>query len=164
MKSLKSLAIAATLVCASATQAATIFNNTDGDVNISEFTIANLINVQLSSGVLYVFDNDTAATDYGTADNLKVTLGGEIKFNGNVASNENGTLNLSNNAAFKIVLFDKGSWSEDIAYTANGNVGILSFGEEHNVVVSDVQEVPVPAAAWLFGSAMLGLAGVKRRK
>ena len=25
-------------------------------------------------------------------------------------------------------------------------------------------EVPVPAAAWLFGSALLGLVGVKRRK
>ena len=27
-----------------------------------------------------------------------------------------------------------------------------------------VGEVPVPAAAWLFGSALLGLAGIKRRK
>ena len=27
----------------------------------------------------------------------------------------------------------------------------------------DVSSVPVPAAAWLFGSALLGLAGVKRR-
>ena len=28
----------------------------------------------------------------------------------------------------------------------------------------DVNAVPIPAAAWLFGSALLGLAGVKRRK
>jgi hypothetical protein len=28
----------------------------------------------------------------------------------------------------------------------------------------DVQEVPVPAAAWLFGSAVLGLGGVSRRR
>jgi hypothetical protein len=26
------------------------------------------------------------------------------------------------------------------------------------------QEVPVPAAAWLFGSALIGLAGIKRKK
>ena len=30
--------------------------------------------------------------------------------------------------------------------------------------VSGVYEVPVPAAAWLFGSALLGLAGAKRKK
>lgn len=33
-----------------------------------------------------------------------------------------------------------------------------------SVSVDVVNEVPVPAAAWLFGSAMLGLAGLKRRK
>ena len=31
------------------------------------------------------------------------------------------------------------------------------------VRAGDVSEVPVPAAAWLFGTALLGLAGVKRR-
>ncbi len=32
------------------------------------------------------------------------------------------------------------------------------------MVVSEVTAVPVPAAAWLFGSALLGLGAVKRRK
>ena len=32
------------------------------------------------------------------------------------------------------------------------------------VRAGDVSSVPVPAAAWLFGSALLGLAGVKRRR
>jgi hypothetical protein len=40
------------------------------------------------------------------------------------------------------------------------------FGGE--ILIDDlylgVQAVPVPAAAWLFGSALLGLAGLKRRK
>jgi hypothetical protein len=31
------------------------------------------------------------------------------------------------------------------------------------VRAGDVSSVPVPAAAWLFGTALLGLAGVKRR-
>lgn len=30
--------------------------------------------------------------------------------------------------------------------------------------VRGLPEVPIPAAAWLFGSALLGLAGIKRRK
>jgi hypothetical protein len=31
-------------------------------------------------------------------------------------------------------------------------------------ITADVSAVPVPAAAWLFGSALLGLGAVKRRK
>jgi hypothetical protein len=33
-----------------------------------------------------------------------------------------------------------------------------------NLYVAGVNEVPIPAAAWLFGSALLGLAGLRRRK
>jgi hypothetical protein len=32
------------------------------------------------------------------------------------------------------------------------------------ITFTDVSEVPVPAAAWLFGSALLGLAGLKRKQ
>lgn len=40
-----------------------------------------------------------------------------------------------------------------------------SFGAEGLVgVYTDVSAVPVPAAAWLFGSGLLGLIGVARRK
>lgn len=31
-------------------------------------------------------------------------------------------------------------------------------------VVSSASAVPVPAAAWLFGSALIGLVGIKRKK
>jgi hypothetical protein len=30
--------------------------------------------------------------------------------------------------------------------------------------VATLNPVPVPAAAWLFGSALIGLAGIKRKK
>lgn len=33
-----------------------------------------------------------------------------------------------------------------------------------NLYVAGINEVPLPAAAWLFGSALLGLAGLRRRK
>jgi hypothetical protein len=33
-----------------------------------------------------------------------------------------------------------------------------------NVVLSDVSAVPVPAAAWLFGSGLLGMIGIARKK
>ncbi len=33
-----------------------------------------------------------------------------------------------------------------------------------NLYVAGINEVPLPAAVWLFGSALLGLAGLRRRK
>jgi hypothetical protein len=33
-----------------------------------------------------------------------------------------------------------------------------------DLYVAGINEVPLPAAAWLFGSALLGLAGLRRRK
>ena len=51
----------------------------------------------------------------------------------------------------------KMTYSGDSATTGpasyNGAFTVISYSE-----------VPVPAAAWLFGSALVGLAGVKRRK
>ncbi len=44
-------------------------------------------------------------------------------------------------------------------YYGNKDASIYSWA----VRAGDVSSVPVPAAAWLFGSALLGLAGVKRR-
>jgi len=42
-----------------------------------------------------------------------------------------------------------------------------AFGHYQTLLVRNlvgVGEVPVPAAAWLFGSALLGLAGIKKRR
>lgn len=56
---------------------------------------------------------------------------------------------------------------------ANEVISVLNSSYGHNIaLLSDdellglagITAVPVPAAAWLFGSALIGLAGVKRRK
>jgi hypothetical protein len=44
-------------------------------------------------------------------------------------------------------------------------LGYLITGEAPSIAYElHTSEVPTPAAAWLFGSALLGLAGIKRRK
>lgn len=43
-------------------------------------------------------------------------------------------------------------------------VTALSQNATFNMNMSPVSPVPIPAAAWLFGSALLGLTGVTRRK
>jgi len=50
-----------------------------------------------------------------------------------------------------------GSWDFDL--TVDIGNGAVDYNFDH-----DVSAVPLPAAAWLFGSAVLGLAGVRRRQ
>lgn len=47
---------------------------------------------------------------------------------------------------------------------ANDNNGVSAWGGNLVIPGSSVSAVPVPAAAWLFGSALLGFVGVSRRK
>ena len=43
-------------------------------------------------------------------------------------------------------------------------VGYKTGDSKHPGVSLDVSSVPIPAAIWLFGSALLGLVGISRRK
>lgn len=59
------------------------------------------------------------------------------------------------------------SWLSDIGFNGGGGAGVLSFSVGQlniDVLLVDVQVVPVPAAAWLFGSGLIGLVAVARRK
>jgi len=46
----------------------------------------------------------------------------------------------------------------------NGSVFVNSDSDLHFRTYVDVSAVPVPAAAWLFGSGLIGLIGIARRK
>ncbi|MES2546481.1 MAG: VPLPA-CTERM sorting domain-containing protein, partial [Pseudomonadota bacterium] len=53
-------------------------------------------------------------------------------------------------------------------YSGNFQGGLdwsVTFTGAEDAIISarNVSAVPVPAAAWLFGSAMLGLAGLRRK-
>jgi len=41
---------------------------------------------------------------------------------------------------------------------------LADFDIDNVVITADIAPIPVPAAAWLFGSALLGLGGAARRK
>jgi len=56
-----------------------------------------------------------------------------------------------------------------LSFFASGQTGF--FGQKSNatawfdnVAIGDVSAVPIPAAVWLFGSGLLGLIGIARRK
>lgn len=83
-------------------------------------------------------------------DSLLLTwdTGSMVLNDGTASINEHRTVNLSG------VSF--------ISLTGQGFLTQATLAGLNNV--SAVSEVPVPAAAWLFGSALLGLAGAKRKR
>ena len=149
-----------------------------------EWTFDNRLNFSdgsfLSGSFLY--DADTNATDFSNltfaCDN--VCAGNVNNLSGQVEDGETGTelflFGLAgNDESIEInLLFDGyltnlgGQVSLDLF---GGGVPIQvqnreddGFADATNATTISASPVPVPAAAWLFGSALIGLAGIKRKK
>ena len=71
-----------------------------------------------------------------------------------------------------IYLLDPGAWdfSANLIYTSGSLMGGLTggrlegIGNTNDLVAKLGPVVPVPAAVWLFGSGLIGLIGIARRK
>ena len=153
-------------VCMSAmVSAATTFTPTDGNVNT--FDLNGF--VPTDDNTYAIFD---AGADLATADALVLASADEVDFSFDGASwtatNEAGnSLDLGDSANFMIAA-DSGSGY--VAGTAlppplGPNSWLIGFGsEDPQLAAVDLNAIPVPAAVWLFGSGLLGLVGVARRK
>ena len=167
----KFLVVAALMVAgtANASSLSTILLPTDGDVNASTLSIS--LSFALPSGyTLYLFDNDDngsfeSATGFSLA-NLPTT----IDFTGTTvtSTNNGGSLILSTNDYFVLGISDATNWlaQTTMQYFPNSSQVYLEFDNNTSlgVLVNDVQPVPVPAAAWLLGTGLVGLMGVARRR
>jgi len=74
-------------------------------------------------------------------------------------------------SVFGTQLTDNGSGGWNGVLAAAGNVGAewgdfntQQYSEIFNVTITSTSAVPVPAAVWLFGSGLLGLVGIARRR
>lgn len=161
--------------------AATILMPTDGDVNL----FALQPNVDLA-----IFDDADISTINGSNQitsgaALPVIIGsgplwgGLIDFTGPDSSGVYRALNEGSPASvlqfiqdgtkdnFIVGLSVDGgaTWYADIGNTAvTANSVVLTFATGFDTLQVDVRVVPVPAAVWLFGSGLLGLVGVARRR
>jgi hypothetical protein len=89
-------------------------------------------------------------------------------------ANINGTANLSNIAyggsnADLLALFNGGSGIQTMTYQFTTPQSLTQLFTTSSSVTStsfsgNITPVPVPAAVWLFGSGLLGLVGIARRK
>lgn len=174
--------LAAAFLCMSAftAQASTVLIPTDGDVNIF-IDIPFLADIPDGS-YIGLFD-DADAASMSTASHLVIDsnqiVGISGPFPGDVyrATSLSGVLDLSGNA-FVLGLFTGGSWYADTGtadVSLGANSALLEFivpsetGPEPTSATTfaidvDVSPIPVPAAVWLFGAGLMGLAGVARRR
>ena len=164
---IKNILMGIALLASGTANASTVLMPTDGDVNFL-FT-------PLPSGVsLYMFDDDDN-NSFASAGNLLVPIPSIVGISGPqsgdyLASNLNGNLTLTNNSNFVMAVWDAnlggGTWVGDAnpVWYGNGNSVQLTFQTSGGVLAVDVQPIPVTAAVWLFGSGLIGLVGIARRK
>lgn len=116
-------------------------------------------NLQLGEMLEFVFD---------TKKQIEVGINGaHISANGEdvLFWTDAGGWDLLTVAAGKITLGVQHIGLMTLQIFGQGNFGQkLQGGTTANLYVAGINEVPIPAAAWLFGSALLGLAGLRRRK
>ncbi len=168
----------ALLVCGSA-NAATIFARTDGNINFLNFGPGSIDFTQ--PGTLLGMFN---VGDLGNGTNSAVVLNGSrpssalAEFTplspnwrvdirpkaGSSTSFDNLTLLGSNRFILGLSLDGGSNWTPDDGVSAlGGDMYYVNF-TGRKVLAVDVQVVPLPAALWLFGSGLLGMIAIARRR
>jgi len=161
----------ASLVSASA-NASTIFAPTDGDVNFLNSTIDLDANTQVAIfnvGDLGGTNNTIVLNDVYSASLAEFSVsGGNYLVDSKAGPSDPvfDTMTLLGTDNFILGLTkDSGTnWVTDIGYTSLGGSLYNVHFSDGSLLQVDVQVVPVPAAVWLFGSGLIGLVGLARRK
>lgn len=114
---------------------------------------------------LFTLDLTTgAATDIGPSG---VTLGRSLSYSGLAFSNDGTLLSMGSLDAASGTLYSVNT-ANGAATSLNSGTGYgtgpIHFGVDGGLTFAPAAVVPVPAAVWLFGSGLLGLVGMARRK
>ncbi|MDA3868505.1 MAG: VPLPA-CTERM sorting domain-containing protein [Gammaproteobacteria bacterium] len=182
MKKIKSILCLLILISGSANAALinlTVNGTVDGALNWGGLSAGNTITADLTLDTASYTGNGYE-TFYFTGDNTLAITAGSFSFdqsmdsalNASIAFNDGVMVDFNFGALFGINGAPEEFDSAGLYVLADRSVTI---GNGNNKVTTDyllaahweaatLTAVPVPAAVWLFGSGLLGLAGVARRK
>jgi hypothetical protein len=162
----KGILVGVALFASGMANASTVFMPTNADVNFFNVTLA-------SGSVLAMFDD----SDTGYTNPLAIPLPSKILIGGPNGSGDytatniaNQNLTLTNNSWFILATNNNNSgWTGDAYNNCSANAGACTVTfSDGTVLAVDTQvagpAVPIPSALWLFGSGLLGVVGIARRK
>lgn len=169
------------LVTATAT-AATIWVPTNIDTDFIQFDFDSGPGISTNGGTLSLFDD----SDTGFANALEIGQdGGHVVFTDNNDGSWNAEVfDVTNTSGGSITLSGDNSFSLGVdwgaGYFGDTNFSLLSSPDTYlvvfdgidglgdrisgNTLAVDLAPIPVPAAAWLFGTGLLGIVGIARRR
>lgn len=149
----------------------------DLDYNLHGSVGSDLFGQQLSAtvGILlgdspfaWDFDVDLATNVYEIAYPLELVDIDTLFISGGNDVNVPGTMSFELNSGDTFYIFAALSAKAVNGYADASNTFTMSFLDDTGLVATttgpDINPVPVPAAAWLFGSALLGFAGFSKRR
>ena len=151
------------LLASGMANASTVFMPTNPDVNFFNLTLA-------SGSTLAMFDDNDAGYINPLAVPLPslVLIGGPDTSGDFTATNVNSqSITLTGNNWFALAVDNGSGWTGDIFSSCSSlsNACTVVFNDGTVLTVdTQVAAIPVPTALWLFGTGLLGLAGVARRK
>lgn len=155
------------LASASANAASVYWQPTDGDVNYSYTTVAGYSLAMFDVDDFDSLQASPLVLNTGTGiDTIDIVINGA---NYDAISSVTGnSTTLFNDNQFVIALTDGLNWFEPTSWyeiAPGSNAYDISFSNGSVLSIDAVPTVvPVPAAVWLFGSGLLGLIGIARRK
>lgn len=132
--------------------------STDADVMNNDFYSVALheLGHLLGIGTANSWNNLVSGTDFTGAESVSV-FGGDVPLDADLGHWANGTLSLVDGVAQEAAMDPQILVGTRKVFTDLDVAGLKDIGWE-------VAVVPVPAAVWLFGSGLLGLVGVARRR
>lgn len=132
--------------------------NPDPNQNVSfEFNLANLY-TEISEIWVVVDDVDTqvdASTGRIEAGVVHLIMSASSDLSPVDCQSKSGTAGSEIDCSTNDWLSDGAHWTHDF---------VIAAGEGNELSNIGVNFVPIPAAAWLFGSGLIGLAGMSRRR
>jgi hypothetical protein len=163
---IRNILLGLALLASGSANASTVFAPTDGNINF----IADTFNVGTE---LAMFDDSDVFYNSGTfltitplPENVAITSGGTAPGDFTAENEALTKLNLTGSNLFRLgISTDNGiTWVGDIS-TSPAGTDLLNVTFSDGTVLSvDIKVVPIPPAVWLFGSGLLGLVGIARRR
>ena len=185
MKITHIIVVASFAMASSVASAATIWAPTNEDTDFIQLDFAGTPDagrgISTNGGTLALFDD----SDFGGTALIIGQQGGQVVFTDNndgsriaeffdVSNTSGGSITLSNNANFTLGM----DWG--LGYFGDSNSTLISSPDTYlivfdgydaqenrisgNTLAVDLAPIPVPAAVWLFGTGLIGLVAVARRK